>query len=290
LLGDGIMTLPVITSRQNARVKEVVRLRAGRERRKAGRFLIDGEREIARAVACGVRVVEVFVCEGHEKRVLTPFSGAEIFTVTAEVFEKICFGEREGAGMVVVAETPVRGLAQLKELPALTQESGPLVAVIEGVEKPGNVGAVLRSADAAGVDAVIVADGGTDLFNPNTIRASLGTVFKTNVVEATSAETIAWLAAKGLRAVAARVDGAVDYATADLSGGVAIVLGSEAEGLSAAWAGETVKGGLNVTAVRLPMLGLADSLNVSTTAAVLFYEARRQRKESRGQGSRGVGE
>ena len=101
--------------------------------------------------------------------------------VTAEVFEKICFGEREGAGIVVVAETPVRGLAQLKELPA-----EPLVAVIEGVEKPGNVGAILRSADAAGVDAVIVADGGTDLFNPNTIRASLGTVFKANVVEATA--------------------------------------------------------------------------------------------------------
>jgi TrmH family RNA methyltransferase len=289
LLGDEIMTLPLITSRQNARVKEVVRLRAGRERRKAGRFLIDGEREIARAVACGVRVVEVFVCEGHEKRVLTPFSGAEILTVTAEVFEKICFGEREGAGMVVVAETPVRGLASLNELPALTQESGPLVAVIEGVEKPGNVGAILRSADAAGVDAVIVADGGTDLFNPNTIRASLGTVFKTNVVEATAAETIAWLAAKGLRAVAARVDGAVDYTSADLRGGVAIVLGSEAEGLSEAWRGANVTGGLSVTAVRLPMLGVADSLNVSTTAAVLFYEARRQRNGSRGQGAGGRG-
>ncbi len=267
------MSQPLITSRQNARVKEVVRLRAGRERRKAGRFLIDGEREIERALAAGVRAMEVFVREGSEKRGLTPFLGAEVFGVTAEVFEKICFGEREGAGIVVVAETPLRGLAQLTELPA-----EPLVAVIEGVEKPGNVGAILRSADAAGVDAVIVADGGTDLFNPNTIRASLGTVFKANVVEATAAETIEWLGEKGLRAVVARVDAELDYTTVDLRGGVAIVLGSEAAGLSETWRGENVTGRLQVTGLRLPMRGMADSLNVSTTAAVLFYEAVRQRR------------
>lgn len=271
----------LITSRQNPRVKLAVALRAGRERRKAGRFLIDGEREIRRALVCGVKVLEVFAevgrgpttvgklrAEGGEPDLLEMLkvARAEVFTVTAEVFEKLCFGEREGAGMVVVAETPVRGLAELTSLPA-----EPLVAVIEGVEKPGNVGAILRSADAAGVDAVIVADGGTDLFNPNTIRASLGTVFKKNVVEATSAKTIAWLREQGLRAVATRVDAEIDYAAADLRGSVAIVLGSEVDGLSDAWSGE------NIVPVRLPMRGIADSLNVSTTAAVLFYEAVRQR-------------
>lgn len=276
------MTQPLITSRQNARVKEVVRLRAGRERRKMGRFLIDGEREIRRAIECGVRVVEAFVQEqgagsteqGDKAKdsLLSELSGAgaEILGVAAEVFEKICFGEREGARVVVVAETPVRGLAQLKELPA-----DPLVAVIEGIEKPGNVGAILRSADAAGIDAVIVADGATDLFNPNTIRASLGTVFKANVVEATAAETIAWLREERLRIVVARVDAELDYTAVDLCGGLAIVLGSEAEGLSEAWQGE------DVTGVRLPMRGIADSLNVSTTAAVLFYEAGRQRGTGR---------
>jgi RNA methyltransferase, TrmH family len=261
------MAIPLITSRQNPRVKLAANLRSGRERRKAGRFLIDGEREIARALESGIRPLEVFVREdGEQKRVLTPFSGAEIFCVTPEVFEKLCFGEREGAGMVVVAETPVRELASLKDLPA-----EPLVVVIEGVEKPGNVGAILRSADAAGVDAVVVADGGTDLFNPNTIRASLGTVFGANVVTATSAETVAWLRERKIRAVAARPDAELVYSEADLRGGVAIVLGSEATGLSDAWRGESI------LPVRLPMRGIADSLNVSTTAAVLFYEAARQR-------------
>jgi RNA methyltransferase, TrmH family len=280
-----IMSLPLITSRQNSRVKEAVRLRGGRERREVGRFLIDGAREIARALASGVRPVEVFVEEGGGRRAegggpelvdKLRSARAEILTVTAEVFEKICFGERDDAGIVVVAETPRRALAELRNLPA-----EPLVAVIEGVEKPGNVGAILRSADAAGVDAVIVADGGTDLFNPNTIRASLGTVFGTNVVEATTAETIVWLREKGLNVVAARPEAKVDYTAADLRGGVAIVLGSEAAGLSDAWRGESV------TAVRLPMRGIADSLNVSTTAAVLFYEAVRQRGAgNREQGAR----
>lgn len=271
------MNTPLITSRQNPRVKEAVRLREGRERRKTGRHLIDGEREIRRAIEAGVRPLEAFVCESGEKRVLTPLAEAEILQVTAEVFEKLCFGEREQAGVVVVAETPRRGLAELAgQLP-----SEPLLAVIEGVEKPGNVGAILRSADAAGVDGVIVADGATDLFNPNTIRASLGTVYKTNVVEATAAETVAWLRERGVRAVAARPEATVDYTSADLRGGVAIVLGSEAEGLSDAWRGAEIE------AVRLPMRGIADSLNVSTTAAVLFYEAVRQRGKSMEHGAGG---
>ncbi len=231
------MSLPLITSRQNPRVKEAVALRVGRERRKTGRHLIDGAREIERALECGVRPLEVFVCEGVEKTVLTPFSGAEILSVTAEVYEKLCFGEREEAGVVVVAQTPQRGLSDLK------LGADPLVAVIEGVEKPGNVGAILRSADAAGVDAVIVADGGTDLFNPNTIRASLGTVYRANVVEATSAEAIEWLRANGMRAIAARPDAELDYTAADLRGGVAIVLGSEAAGLSDAWRWSGCAGG-----------------------------------------------
>jgi TrmH family RNA methyltransferase len=259
------MPIPLITSRQNSRVKLAAALRAGRERRKRGLFLIDGEREIARALSCGVKVVEVFVREGVEKRVLTPFSGVEILTVTAEVYEKLCFGERDDVGVVVVAETPRRGLADLQLGPA------PLIAVIEGVEKPGNVGAILRSADAAGVDAVIVAHGGTDLFNPNTIRASLGTVFRPNVVEATSREAIDWLRGNGLRIVVARPDAAVEYSTVDFRGGMAMVLGSEAAGLSDEWQGA------DIVPVRLPMRGIADSLNVSTTAAVLFYEAVRQR-------------
>jgi TrmH family RNA methyltransferase len=265
------MSNPLITSRQNPRIKDAAKLRSGRERRRQGRFLVDGAREIARAIAAGLRPVEAFVCEelcdSAERQAAVAAAvraGAELLHVTPFVWVKLAFGDRDD-GIVVVAETPSRSLTDLR------LSAAPLVAVIEGIEKPGNVGAILRTADAAGVDAVIIADGGTDLFNPNTIRASLGTVFRDNVREATTAETIAWLRQLELRIFAARPDATKDYTSTDLRGGVAIVLGCEAAGLSDTWRG------VDITAVRLPMHGIADSLNVSTTAAVLFYEARRQR-------------
>lgn len=266
-----------ITSRQNVRVKEAAKLRLARQRERQGRFLIDGAREILRAIDAGVEILESFVCESlavdDESQLAVARLGetrAVQATVTAEVFEKLCFGERSG-GALVVAKTPARGLDQLK-LPA-----APLIAVIEGVEKPGNVGAVLRSADGAGVDAVVIADPRTDLFNPNTIRASLGTVFGANVCTATTEETLAWLRGLGVAAYAARPDAELLYTEADYRGGAAIVLGSEAEGLSPQWQEASVTG------VRLPMRGIADSLNVSATAAVLFYEAQRQRQFAPGQ-------
>jgi TrmH family RNA methyltransferase len=266
------MTQNRITSRQNPRIKEAVRLRTGRGRLRQRRFIIDGTREIERAVAAGVRPVEVFVRGtlrgGSTNQLLLQSlrqAGAELLTVTPDVFDKLCFGERDEAGVIVVAETPERRLADL----CLTE--APLVAVIEGIEKPGNLGAILRSADAASVDAVFVAEGRTDLFNPNTIRASLGTVFDANIVETTTAEAAAWVRARGLKTFAARPDAKSLYTAVDLRGAVAVVLGSEAAGLSDAW--RTV----DVMPVRLPMHGIADSLNVSTTAAVLFYEALRQR-------------
>jgi RNA methyltransferase, TrmH family len=264
-------TPPRITSRQNPRVKEAVRLRSRRNRDRQGLCLIDGAREIVRAIEAGVRCVEAFVCEpanmsADARQALAALSTtrAEVLTVSPEVYEKLCFGERD-TGIVVVAETPRRTLGELL-LPAR-----PLVAVVEGIEKPGNLGAILRTADAAGVDAVIVADGRTDLFNPNTIRASLGTVFRETVCEAAAAGVVAWLGEHNLPVFAARPDADMPYTQADLSGGVAIVLGSEAAGLSRIWS-ET-----DVQSVRLPMHGIADSLNVSATAAVLFYEALRQR-------------
>lgn len=272
----------LITSRQNPRVKEAVKLRTGRERQRSRRFLIDGAREVLRAVEAGVRPLEAFVCEeqcatadSRAAVAAVKSAGGEILSVTPEVYEKLAFGDR-AEGLVVVAESPRRTLADLQ----LAVE--PLVAVVEGIEKPGNLGAILRSADAAGVDAVIVADRRTDLFNPNTIRASIGTVFRANVCEATTAEASSWLRQHGLKIITARPDAETLYTDADLRGGVAIVLGSEAAGLTDAWrAGPSPAPddmADDVTAVRLPMHGLADSLNVSTAAAVLLYEARRQRQ------------
>ena len=265
------MALARITSRQNPRVKEAARLRTSKGRQRQGRFLIDGAREIARAATAGVRCIEAFVCEelcdsaeSHRAVEAIQSAGAEILSVSPAVYAKLAFGDRDD-GVIAVVETPRRSLDDFQLLPK------PIVAVLEGIEKPGNVGAILRSADAAGMDAVIVADARTDLYNPNTIRASLGTVFRDNVCVSTSLETLGWLRGKKLPIIAARPDAETLYTDVDLSGGAAIVLGSEAEGLTGAWRGA------NVTAVRLPMHGLADSLNVSTTAAILFYEALRQR-------------
>jgi TrmH family RNA methyltransferase len=260
-----------ITSRQNARVKEAAKLRLGRQRERQGRFVIDGAREILRAIDAGIEIVEAFVCEplatGVETlQAVTRLADTQAVraTVTEEVFEKLCFGDRTD-GVLAIAKTPRRSLDQFK-LPA-----APLVAVIEGVEKPGNVGAILRSADGAGADAVVVADPRTDLFNPNTIRASLGTVFGAHVCTATSEEVLAWLRALSIPLFTARPDAELIYTEANYRMGAAIVLGSEAEGLSPKWQGA------DVTGVRLPMRGIADSLNVSAAAAVLFYEAQRQR-------------
>jgi TrmH family RNA methyltransferase len=168
--------------------------------------------------------------------------------------------------VVAVVRSPETGLTALADLPP-----DPLLVVVDGVEKPGNLGAILRSADGAGAAAVIAADARTDLFNPNVVRASLGTVFTMPVAAADTADVRRWLEARGVRVVAARVDADRSYAEADLRGAVAIVLGSEATGLGTAWAGPGVE------AVALPMRGIGDSLNVAAAAAIVLYEALRQR-------------
>lgn len=261
----------MITSRQNQRVKDAAKLRDRRARQASGRTLVDGRRELSRAVEAGVRPVEVFVCRellpADEVDLLMArldAAGAVVSEVTAAVFGKLAFGDR-AEGVVGVIETPTRSLADLALPPRAS------VAVLEGVEKPGNVGAVLRSADAAGVAAVLVADGGTDLWNPAAIRASLSAIFALPVCQCTSSEAIAWLREQRLPIFAARPDAANSYTQADLSAGGAIVLGSEAHGLSDAWSADDVR------PIALPMQGVVDSLNVSATAAVLFYEALRQR-------------
>ena len=185
--------------------------------------------------------------------------------VTRPVMEKLAYGNRS-AEVVAVAAAPQRSLKDIR-LP-----SDALVLVLEGLEKPGNVGAIVRTADGAGAHAVVVTGAQTDLYNPNAIRASLGTTFTVPLSAATPEEAIAWCLEHKLQIIAARVDAAEDYTGVDYRRPTALVLGSEAAGLSAAWSSEAIR------PVRLPMLGAADSLNVSATAAVLCYEARRQRK------------
>jgi TrmH family RNA methyltransferase len=267
---------PALSSRQNPRFKAALALRDARERRERRRLLVDGTREIGRALDADVDVVEAWVApervRSREAGALLPrlrSAGAQLLTTTPALLGALAYGERDD-GIVIVATEPSTDLGQLS-LP-----ERPLVAVVEQVEKPGNLGALMRSADGAGVDAVIVADALCDPWNPNAIRASQGTIFGLPMAICTSTEALTWLRQQGSAIVTARVDGTVDYDAVDLRGGVAIVVGAETTGLGAAWSGE------DVTAVRIPMLGLADSLNVSASAAVLFYEARRQRRAATG--------
>jgi TrmH family RNA methyltransferase len=263
-----------IASPANPRIRAALALRERRDRERTGLTLVDGAREARRAIEAGVEVETAFVCRelvtsqdarlalaglgrGHGRR--------EIVDVGRRAFERLAFGDRQ-EGIVLVIRQPATALGALR-LPA-----DPLVVVTEDVEKPGNLGAILRSADGAGADAVVAA-GGTDLFNPNVIRASVGTVFAVPLASAPAAEVRTWAAARKLRLVVARVDAEPLHADADLTGALAIVVGGEATGVSDAWQGDDVE------SVRLPMLGIADSLNVSVAAAVLLYEAWRQRRD-----------
>jgi len=266
----------VIESPTNQRIKAAIRLRERRGRDATGLTLVDGGREALRAMEAGAVVESAFVCPPllatrEAKRVAEklsqsfgPFGAAiDYAEVSERAFERVAYGDRAD-GVVLVVRAPRAELAEIQLPP------DPLVVVTEDVEKPGNVGAILRSADAVGASAVI-AVGGTDLFNPNVIRASVGTVFSVPVAAASAEATAAWLREHGIRIVASRVDAKRLHVEADLRGPLAIVLGSEASGLSDAWTSAEVE------TVRLPMAGVADSLNVSAAAAVLLYEAWRQR-------------
>jgi TrmH family RNA methyltransferase len=268
----------LITSRKNPRLKAAAELRESRARRQHGRFLIDGARETLRALRSGIEFETLFLCRewcnsGEAAEVLKLISGnspsfrGEIFDVAAEVFPTLAFGDRQD-GIVAVAVTPKCSLGDLK----LTAQ--PLVGVIAGIEKPGNVGAVLRSADGSGVEALIVAGGNTDLYNPNTIRASLGTIFSVPVVAASEVDTLSWLKSQKLNIVAAILSiDSREYTTVDFRQPTAIVLGNEAEGLDMLWREHP-----DIEPIMIPMRGIADSLNISNAAAVLFYEALRQRR------------
>ena len=275
-----------ITSLTNPRVKELVRLRTGRHRKDSGVTIVDGLREILRAVESGVKFREFYLCPEligrgeEEKELKTKLSrvNVPVSEVTKTVFAKIAYGDRQ-EGVLGICETPGRPLADL-ELEANAclppacrrgRDRQALVVVIEHVEKPGNLGAILRTCDAAGVNGVFVCDSQTDLYNPNVIRASVGTIFTVNTVQCSNDEALRFLRTKGIKVYAASPRAQTLYTRTDLTGAAALVLGSEQEGLSDFW---------DKTAdarVKIPMRGRADSLNVSTSAAILIYEAIRQR-------------
>ena len=281
----------VITSVQNPRVKAVVALQQkSAERRRTGLFVVEGRREVEHCVEMGLEVVEVFVCEElggwscdnvaanrtegmkEAKEVegmkgvkeVEGMRGVKVTEVTRGVYEKMAYrGGTEGVMAVVKSKE--------RRLDELDLNENPLIVVVERVEKPGNLGAILRSADAAGADAVVVCDPLTDLWNPNLIRSSIGAVFTVPCMTCGSEECIEFLKAHGIQILTAQLQDSELYYDTDMRRGTAIVMGTEATGLTDVWR-EAAD-----AHIRIPMLGRLDSLNVSVSAAILLYEAVRQR-------------
>lgn len=262
-----------ITSPANPRIKQLVALRRRRARDDAGVTLVEGRAEIELALAAGVWPRSLYYCpelsspHDQDLRERARDLGADVVRLSRLVFEKASY--REGPdGWLAVVPAVATSLAHLDPGPR------PLILACAGLEKPGNLGAILRTADAAGVAAVIAADPVTDWGNPNVVRASKGTVFSVPVASAPSAEVLTWIAAQGLQIVAATPDAARLLTDADLTRPTVIAVGAEQAGLPADWLERAD------VCVRIPMFGRADSLNVATSAAIMTYEAVRQRLQA----------
>lgn len=262
-----------ITSLKNDRIKDLVRLRTKRERDRQGLTIIEEPLVIARALDAGYPLKTLFYCPDQvtDEDLLSRLgdvSGLESVLVSSPVMDKISYREH-GAGLLVVAPQVAVGLDDL-DLP-----EDALVVILENVEKPGNLGAILRTADGAGAHAVLLCGGGTDLFNPNVLRASRGAFFRVSTVTSEASALLDFCRGRGLSTVATSPDAPSSWAEADLRGGTAILLGAEDTGLS-----PELLAAADLS-VSLPMAGAGDSLNVSTTAAIMLYEAVRQRRTAR---------
>ncbi|MES2694299.1 MAG: RNA methyltransferase [Verrucomicrobiota bacterium] len=270
------MPVEKITSLQNPRIKQLVKLRDRRPRDEAGVFLVEGYREIRRALEKRVALQELYIAPewflGENEPALiaqAEAAGARVFELSKEAFAKVAYRERPD-GLLAVAPQWQRQLGDL----ALPAE--PFLLVVEAIEKPGNLGTILRSADAAGCDAVIVCDPVTDIFNPNVVRASTGVLFSVPLVVSESATVLAWLKEKGVRTVATTPAAEKIYSEVPLRGPLAVVMGSEQYGLSDFWLKNAD------TPVRIPMAGQADSLNVAMATIITLFEAVRQRADGKG--------
>ena len=300
------MPAELITSAQNPKIKRLLALQKDSSlRRECGLFVVEGQRELQHCIDAGFEIDSLFVCpplfhsgpgdavslnfalrahpsqpggwappsnvseggHGFGTQVPTPVAvtAAKVFEVSEAVYEKVAYrGGTEG----VIAEVKVRN----RKLEDLELPENPLIVVLESVEKPGNLGAVLRSADAAKADAVLICDPLTDLFNPNLIRASIGAIFTVPCVACSSEDAIAFLKARGISILTAQLQDSSLYYDTDMRRGTAIVMGTESTGLSQQWRNAAD------AHIRIPMLGRLDSLNVSVSAAILLFEAVRQRQ------------
>lgn len=261
-----------IRSAQNPKIKLVKALRRRHHRDQEQLFLIEGYRELSRAQESWAQLAfllispELFL-KDNEQTLIDGFAqkGVEIFQLPAHLFERISYRDRPD-GLLGIAKIKTQSLEDLLPL-----QPDPFFIIAEAIEKPGNLGTILRSADGAGVDGVMVSDACTDIFNPNVVRASVGTLFTQPVVMATTQETLDFCLDNKIQLLAATPSAKVCYTDVDLSGPLAIAVGTEQVGLSEAWMSQAD------LQVRIPMRGVADSLNVSVATTLLLYEVVRQR-------------
>ncbi|MBR5568439.1 MAG: RNA methyltransferase [Bacteroidales bacterium] len=263
------MKVEIITSAQNPKIKDLLALQEkSKERRKKGLFVVEGRRELLHCVEAGYEPYAVFYCpdiiSNADFDAVVENCDCNYYEIPQHLYDKVAYrGGTEG----VIAELHCKEMS----LESLKLKENPLVVILESVEKPGNLGAVLRSADASGVDAVIVCDPLTDMYNPNLIRSSIGAIFTVPVATATSEDTIKWLKDNNIKIYTAQLQDSEWYYDTDMKGATAIVMGTEATGLTTAWRKAAD------AHIKIPMLGKLDSLNVSVSAAILMFEAVRQR-------------
>lgn len=262
-----------INSSANSRIRNIIKLETNsRERRVQNIFVIEGYREINRALISGIEIKELYVCheldkQGRSGELMNLSNGITVFNVGLAAFTRIAY--REGSdGLIALAVPRKLGLVNLK------LSLNPLILILESIEKPGNLGAIMRTADAAGIDAVIICDPLADIYNPNTIRSGVGCIFTRQIVSTTSKEALAWLKMNNICIYAAALsESALIYHQINFCFPTAIVMGTEATGLSQEWLDNSD------AQIIIPMKGIADSMNVSTSAAVLVFEAVRQREQ-----------
>ncbi len=259
---------PVITSPHNSKIKNILALEKSRERTRQHTFVLEGKRELSLAVAADYKLVTVFFCPEivKEEEVSSIVRDLQLLIpVDRSVFAKIAYRDTT-EGIVAVLSQKDHVLKSIK------LGENPLVLVLEGVEKPGNLGAILRTADAAHLDAVILCDAKTDFYNPNVIRSSVGCLFTTQTASGATDEVIRWLIDNGLKILVTDLKGAIPYYEIDYCNPTAIVMGTESTGVSTRWRE------IADTRIIIPMRGKIDSMNVSNAAAVITFEALRQRK------------
>lgn len=257
----------IITSPQNPRIKNLILLQQkSRERRRQNRIVVEGLRETGIAVTNGFRVTDLIICPelAHADVYNSIAKDAPITLVSLAIFEKLAY--REGSDGCIALMEP-----KWLQLTDVTLRPDPLVIILEAVEKPGNLGAILRTADAVNADAVIVCDPLTDIYNPNVIRSGIGCVFSRQVVACSTEDAQHWLKTNGIKSYAAELQASSPYHIHDYRGPTSFVMGTEADGLTRKWIDFCDE------RIIIPMLGSIDSLNVSVSTAVLVFEAMRQR-------------